>query len=69
MDRIFIKPAEGLRVKDPNTKEPLPKEGKQVQKSIYWLRRINAGDVLLVEAPKPSKHTSKINPIDKEGAK
>mgnify|MGYP000946058488 CR=1 FL=1 len=30
---------------DPATGEPLPKDGAQVEKNNYWLRRLNAGEV------------------------
>lgn len=46
MDRIFIKPKKGLRVKDPISLEPLPVDGKNVTPSKYWLRRLKAGDVI-----------------------
>lgn len=47
---IFVKPASGVRVLDPDTipPSPLPPEGKKVVQDPYWLRRIKAGEVLLV---------------------
>lgn len=61
MDRVFIKPRKGLRVKDPVTMEPLPETGKKVSADlIYWKRRIKAGDVELCKPePKTIFKTSK----------
>ncbi len=62
MSTIFIKPKEGLVIYDVNTKEKLPVEGKKVESSIYWLRRIKAGEVEVVdqlpknEEPAKNKH-------------
>ena len=49
MDKVFLKPKEGLRVKDPKTMQPLPPEGKRVKLDTYWLRRLKAGDVIRCE--------------------
>jgi hypothetical protein len=46
---MFIKPArENLIVRDPQTFEPLPSEGKEVGNTnfFYWKRRILDGDVI-----------------------
>jgi len=43
--KIFIRPVDGRRVLDPVTKEPLSLEGKRVEKSSYWLRRLTSGEV------------------------
>lgn len=51
---MFVKPAAGLLVRDPQTKFPLPAEGREVQPTSYWLRRVASGDVELVEAPEES---------------
>lgn len=49
---FYVVPKNGLRVKDPATMAALPPEGKQVPESVYWLRRIAAGDVeLRAETP------------------
>lgn len=67
MSRIFVKPAPGLKIRDPETKLHLPEEGAQVVKSSFWSRRIKDGDVLTTE-PKPEvkeikkeEKTEKIN--------
>lgn len=54
MNRIFVKPAPGLVVRDPKSLLPLPAEGKEVGASNYWYRRIAAGDVELVPSPAPA---------------
>lgn len=47
MKRIFVRPgAPGLIVRDPTTMEPLPADGKEVQETSYWTRRLLAGDVI-----------------------
>lgn len=47
---IFVKPAEGLRVVNPATGQPLPAEGEVVENGTYWIRRLDDGDVT-EEAP------------------
>ncbi len=66
MERVFVKPKEGLLVRDEKTKQILPIEGKIVEMSTYWVRRLKDGDVELVksvekaEAPKaPEKKVKK----------
>ncbi|MGE4292390.1 MAG: DUF2635 domain-containing protein [Desulfovibrio sp.] len=56
--KIFIRPVDGRRVLDPVTKEPLPLEGKRVEKSSYWLRRLTSGEVETV-APKAAPGSKK----------
>lgn len=47
---MFVKPAEGLAVRDPLTKRVLPIEGKEVPETSYWVRRVASGDVVEVQA-------------------
>lgn len=49
IDRRLIRPAEGLLIRDSVTMQFLPKEGKEVVWNSYWERRLNDGDVLIVE--------------------
>jgi hypothetical protein len=44
---LFVVPAQGRTVRDPQTMEILPPEGDTVPKSTYWLRRLQDGDVIL----------------------
>lgn len=57
MEKIYLVPAVGSTVIDPANGQPLPAEGKEVETSIYWLRRKNEGDVTEVVAPKKLKST------------
>lgn len=52
-EKIFLVPRAGYIVRDPETKKPLPAEGMEVERSSYWVRRIQAGDVSVVVVPKP----------------
>ncbi len=49
---IVVKPAAGLRVLDPDTRQPLPAEGAEVPRNTYWERRLNDGDVTLAAKSK-----------------
>lgn len=44
---IVVRPREGLSVPDPDRKDFLPLEGREVVLNAYWQRRINDGDVFL----------------------
>lgn len=49
MPKLHLKPAvPDLIVRDPITKQALPKEGKLVLIDSYWTRRIKAGDVHVI---------------------
>lgn len=58
---LKVKPAkEGLIVRDPETKRPLPADGKMVRMSAYWIRRKIAGEIIIMggaEEIKPDKKT------------
>lgn len=46
----LLKPKDGLIVRDPETLLPLPAEGKEfAELSTFWIRRLNCGDVQLIE--------------------
>ena len=49
-----VKPKEGLLVRDPFTKRPLPESGRDVPDTTYWRRRVETGDVVLMESPEPT---------------
>ena len=71
---MFIKPArENLIVRDPQTFEILPNEGKEVGTAnlFYWKRRIIDGDVIEVKAEVISETLTEnlIVPKTKEGKK
>lgn len=52
MNTIHVKPAPGLKVRDPADNQPLPPEGKHVVRSVFWDRRLADGDVVLSPAEK-----------------
>lgn len=58
---MYVKPAprqiEGmpLVVRDPDFKDLLPPEGRDVPESDYWQRRLRDGDVVLADAPRAAK--------------
>jgi hypothetical protein len=54
MARIFVTPAPGLTVPDPDRHDQLPAEGRSVPDGSYWRRRIEDGDVILKPAVEPS---------------
>ena len=48
---MFVKPAEGLRIRDPNTLLPLPSVGREVPEDAFWLLLERHGDVVRAEPP------------------
>ncbi|MDO9236005.1 MAG: DUF2635 domain-containing protein [Aquabacterium sp.] len=42
---MYLKPAAGLAVPDPARGDVLPPEGRDVEATQYWQRRLNDGDV------------------------
>lgn len=54
---MYVKPAERqvegmpLVVRDPDLKDLLPAEGRDVPETPYWRRRVIDGDVVLSAAP------------------
>jgi hypothetical protein len=43
---MFVKPAPGLVIRDPDLKDFLPEEGRNVPDSDYWYRRVRDNDVV-----------------------
>lgn len=55
-ERVWIKPAPGMRVCDPFDFREMPPEGKEVEMSSHWMRRVKDGDCEVVsQAVKPAK--------------
>jgi len=59
METKYLKPREGLLIRDPESMVPLSAKG-EVKPWIgpegrYWRRRVNSGDVLLSRPPKKSR--------------
>ena len=55
MTEFFIKPVSGVTVRDPETLEPLSESGEKKPQNGYWLRRLNDGDIEVVEQQKKKK--------------
>jgi hypothetical protein len=49
---MYVKPAEGLKVRDPVKKDHLPDGGREVSDlDLYWQRRLRDKDVVLADPP------------------
>lgn len=49
---MFVKPAPGLVVRDPDLKDLIPAEGRHVSDdSMFWHRRLRDKDVVLAKPP------------------
>lgn len=55
---MFVKPAPGLKVRDPISRLHLPETGKEVPESTYWMRRLAAKDVVPAKALKSAPATA-----------
>lgn len=51
---MFVKPASGRQVPDPERGGILSPEGREVEANVFWLRRLSEGDVVEFEV-KPAK--------------
>lgn len=64
-----VKPAPGIVVRDPATKRALPADGADVPESIYWTRRLRAGDVVRIDqaagkaAERPRPEVDPVSPL------
>lgn len=61
---IYVRPAPGMRVRDPHTKQVLPEEGATKPRDSYWERRVLFGDCLEgpAETPAPPQPTEAAAP-------
>jgi len=48
---MYVVPAPGFRVPDPDLSDYLPAEGREVPDSAYWRRRERDGDVTVGQPP------------------
>lgn len=49
-----VKPVDpSAKIRDPHTKQPLPKEGGDVPDNSFWNRRLLAGEVVRVSVVEP----------------
>ncbi len=44
----------GTIIRDPHTRRPLPEEGGEVVLSTFWIRRLRASEVILIEESAPT---------------
>lgn len=51
---MYVQPAPGLVIRDPDLLDFLPAEGRDVPETDYWSRRVRDGDVVLA---KPQQDT------------
>lgn len=64
---LFIRPASGLKVRDPITKQHLREEGESKPRTNYWLRRVRAGEVVVINKPTSSDAVTAEKPNTKKG--
>lgn len=55
---MYVTPRAGLRVVDPDLRDFLPEEGREVPESEYWRRRERDGDVTVGPAPAITPHAA-----------
>ena len=48
---MYVKPAEGRALRDPQTRRLLPAESRQVPDDIFWQRALADGDVVACDPP------------------
>jgi hypothetical protein len=64
---MIVKPAPGLKVRDPATKRLLPEEGITVPDGdILWTRALNDGDVVLGVGAPSANQPAKTSGSDKQ---
>jgi len=48
---MYVVPAKGRVVPDPERGNDLPEKGREVPRNAYWLRALTAGDVEIAKKP------------------
>ena len=67
---MFLKPAkEGQIIRHPETRRPLKKEGEEVKKSTYWLRRLKEGSVIEIKNKQAEAKPKVADAKPKDGGK
>jgi hypothetical protein len=59
---MFVKPAPGLKVRDPVSKLHIPETGMEVPEESYWFRRLRSGDVVPASPPLAVAPASVVSP-------
>mgnify|MGYP000147355656 FL=1 len=57
-ETIYVKPRQGLRIRQENGK-PLPEDGGQVPLNSFWRRRLRDQDVVATQARRKPKTKAK----------
>jgi len=66
-ETIRVRPAEGRRVRDPETGRVIPDDGANFSPSSYWFRRVRCGDVTIETSKSaPSKKAARNRSADAE---
>ena len=55
---MYVKPTQGLSIRDPDLLDLLPESGRLVPDSDYWLRRVRDKDVVLADPPAKAEETA-----------
>lgn len=64
MEQMFVSPAPGVKVRDPQTLRHIPDAGQLVPRDSFWLRRLADGDVVEHQSrpdEEPPKKASRSN--------
>ena len=59
---MYVIPKSGFKIPDPSLNDHLPPEGRNVEKTTYWVRRLRDGDV----TEKSQTKTQQKNIVKKE---
>ena len=54
---MFVRVKNGLKIRDPLTKQMIPEEGGHVVDSIFWQRRLRDGDIEILPEPAAPKES------------
>jgi hypothetical protein len=61
IERLFVRPAQGLIIRDPITLKALDTGGEWKPQSTYWTRRLLCGDCVEGEPPNPKEATVEVS--------
>ncbi|WPU24999.1 DUF2635 domain-containing protein [Cedecea neteri] len=56
---MFVKPKDGVSVRNPVKGSPLPQSGAEVPDNTFWRRRLSDGDVSIVKQAAAGTSTEK----------
>lgn len=63
---MYVKPAPGMQIRDPDLKDLIPAEGREVPETVYWHARVRDRDVVqpdqdVAAPPRPAKAAAQKN--------